>query len=247
MKVIYHHLGLGDHIICNGLVRWFADRYKDAGILLFCKHRNFNNVQRMYEDNDKIGIFSIEDDKKAESILANDPSFEVLRCGRAIGGKSLFNGTIPLNIDLDGTASDFAQFIPTPLWDEEFYHHAGLNFQISFTRFHVNRDIEAEQKLYDTVSGGKPLAFIHNRDSRGIDGIDYKVIDKNLQWVFSDPRIPFFDYMKVIEQAEQIHCVDSAFKHLVERLDTKGQLFYHRKKHPKPFDEHTTRKTWIES
>ena len=25
MKYIYHHLGLGDHIICNGLVRHFKE------------------------------------------------------------------------------------------------------------------------------------------------------------------------------------------------------------------------------
>ena len=30
MKYIYHHLGLGDHIICNGLVRYFKELHGEV-------------------------------------------------------------------------------------------------------------------------------------------------------------------------------------------------------------------------
>ena len=44
---IHHHLGLGDHIICNGLVREFAKSYN---INLFCKSKNMYNVSVMFAD-----------------------------------------------------------------------------------------------------------------------------------------------------------------------------------------------------
>lgn len=47
MYMIHHHLGLGDHIICNGLVRFLS---KEKGITLAVKHNNLANVARMFKD-----------------------------------------------------------------------------------------------------------------------------------------------------------------------------------------------------
>jgi hypothetical protein len=46
--LLYHHLGLGDHIICNGLVREYAKRFNR--IYLFCKPNNVESVRDMYSD-----------------------------------------------------------------------------------------------------------------------------------------------------------------------------------------------------
>lgn len=45
---IYHHLGLGDHIICNSIVRNFCDSYDT--VYLFVKPHNYKNVEFMYRD-----------------------------------------------------------------------------------------------------------------------------------------------------------------------------------------------------
>lgn len=49
MKLIHHHLGLGDHIICNGLVRTLI---KSRNIKLAVKEKNLKNVARMFKDCD---------------------------------------------------------------------------------------------------------------------------------------------------------------------------------------------------
>ena len=48
MKYIYHHLGLGDHIICNGIVRHFKEIHKT--VTVFCRPNYFTNVEYMYRD-----------------------------------------------------------------------------------------------------------------------------------------------------------------------------------------------------
>lgn len=47
MHMIHHHLGLGDHIICNGLVRFLS---KEKAVTLAVKHNNLANVARMFRD-----------------------------------------------------------------------------------------------------------------------------------------------------------------------------------------------------
>jgi len=48
MNYIYHHLGLGDHIICNGLVRELIKPEKKYK--MFVKPHNHNIVKFMYRD-----------------------------------------------------------------------------------------------------------------------------------------------------------------------------------------------------
>ena len=51
---IYHHLGLGDHFICNGLVRQFIDKNKLSCVSVVVKTSNLKNVQRMFKDRDEL-------------------------------------------------------------------------------------------------------------------------------------------------------------------------------------------------
>ena len=60
MKYIYHHLGLGDHIICNGIVRHYKELHKT--VTVFCKPHYFTNVDYMYRDDDDIIVLPIGED-----------------------------------------------------------------------------------------------------------------------------------------------------------------------------------------
>ena len=64
MYLIHHHLGLGDHIICNGLVRQLA-KVKD--VTLAVKHKNLANVCRMFNDI-PIEYYLIDKDKSTGNI-----------------------------------------------------------------------------------------------------------------------------------------------------------------------------------
>jgi len=48
IKYIYHHLGLGDHYVCNGMVRELIKNETTA--VLFCKEHNMPTVEAMYKD-----------------------------------------------------------------------------------------------------------------------------------------------------------------------------------------------------
>lgn len=51
-------------------------------------------------------------------------------------------------------------------------------------------------------------------------------------------------YVKMINQANEIHCIDSSFIHLAEALETTGKLFYHQYARPNSTDNYQFRKPW---
>ena len=59
---IHHHLGLGDHIICNGIVRYVAKNYDFENISLVVKKSNVNNVRRMFSDLAQVSFFVVDED-----------------------------------------------------------------------------------------------------------------------------------------------------------------------------------------
>jgi hypothetical protein len=80
MKYIYHHLGLGDHIICNGLVRYYRDMYQK--VTVFCKLHNFENVKYMYRDDENIIVLPIgEDSDVLNYIQVNKLEKDIIKIG----------------------------------------------------------------------------------------------------------------------------------------------------------------------
>jgi hypothetical protein len=123
---VYHHLGLGDHLICNGLVRSFINKNKLNRISLVVKKRNLTNVMSY------------------------------------------------LNV-------------------------------------------------------GEDYIFVHDKCSTG----DYKLdIKSDLRQIKPD-KIPcessIFDWIGIIENAKEIHAINSSFVHLIDSVKTNGKLYYHNK------------------
>lgn len=99
--IIHHHLGLGDHFICNGLVNYFS---KSKKIDLICKKHNEPTVKTLYQDNSNVKVIPIPSQNELlesynYSISTNQ---EILRIG--------FDKCNPSN------------------WDKSFYTQVGLDF-----------------------------------------------------------------------------------------------------------------------
>ncbi len=57
--LIYHHLGLGDHIICNAIVRTAFERH--GPLYLFVKEPFYKSIQDLYKDID-IKLIKVQND-----------------------------------------------------------------------------------------------------------------------------------------------------------------------------------------
>ena len=65
---IHHHLGLGDHFACNGMVRYILKEWGYNQVTVFSKDNYFSMVDFMYRDNEKIKVIKIDKDKEYESV-----------------------------------------------------------------------------------------------------------------------------------------------------------------------------------
>lgn len=212
---IYHHLGLGDHIICNGLVRVLSQTHN---IKLLCKTTNLQNIQLMYTDNTDIEIISVHNDDQADAICSL--SQEQIRLGSALNGK-ISN--------------------KNELWDEIFYSQAGVNFEHSWSHFLYNKS-----KQQNPIPKNK-YAFLCNMGSDGVDGLNYSLVNKELSYIYSNNG-GFFDNIDLIYNAEEIHCINSSYIHLIDRLynlPDNTKLFYHKNFVCKPYSSFTLKKNWI--
>lgn len=188
--VIHHHLGLGDHLVCNALVRHHAAGRRRVG--LCCKRSYLASVAFMYRDLSQLELLPVDDDRDAAALLEEVPDAARLR----IGFEKL----------------DSRDFI------ESFFRQAGLDWRRRYTDFHVERDAGREEACYQRLVGGTPrYIFLHDDPSRGFT-IDPRRIGTSLPVVRPEGASTIFDYAAVVERAAEIHCIDSAFANLVESL-----------------------------
>lgn len=202
---IYHHLGLGDHIIANGMVRTIAKKYDKT--YLFCKPHNFLNVSFMYRDLPNLKIIVMED-LEVQSFMTINPDNNYVIAGHAPFWKILNSGHNKLKID------------------EIFYQLAEVPLENKWTEFYVQRDIEREKEVFNKLElkEGDRFIFVHDDNNR-------KII-KNLPSIKvikpSDRNLSLFDFLYTIEKAEEIHCINSSFFCLIDCIGIKkDKMFLH--------------------
>lgn len=205
MKIlyIYHNLGLGDHIISNGLVRCYAEKYDK--VFVFCKLHNVNSVEYMYRDDKSIEILPAAD-KAALGFINRNPQHNYL-VARSSGG---------LNKSFDVELYDVAKITSANKWN----------------RFYFERDSKREQAVYKKFGLKKDdrFVFVHEDNARGFRITNHL---PDIRIIRPDSAMKresnIFDYLYMIEKAEEVHCIDSAFLNLIDciQLRNKG-LFFHK-------------------
>lgn len=161
-KYIYHHLGLGDHIICNGIVRHY--RETNDTVYLFVKPHNFDNVSYMYKDDDRIILLPIGEDVDVDNyIIKNKISEKVIR----IGFEKLHS-------------------VSHSKFDDGFYKCIDLPFEYRFDKFKYVRNLEIEKSVFDTLNPNKEkFIFTHGVDLSKVRS-DLKIINNPTQYKIFD-------------------------------------------------------------
>lgn len=208
MKYIYNHLGLGDHIICNGLYREIIDDNEEY--TLFVKHHNIETVSFMIRDLSNVKIHCVNDDS---DVLKYFISNSIIR-------ESII--TIGFcNIPLSG-AEDF---------DDTFYVQHSIPFEKRWSSFKCERDIESEKTLFDKFGVKEnEYVFIHDDKSRGYEIDESYIINNNLPII--RPIIGYtknsFDYCYLMENSIESHFIDSSFRLIFDSLQLRNNnIFFH--------------------
>ena len=235
---VYTHLGLGDMYWMNGAVRYLSTAYDEVHVV--CKKKYEANAAAMYADDPSIKLFIINDDVDLHPWPVRrhffaDQGFAVYSCGF---------------------------FAPRPdraIYDlpNSFYDDMAISRSIRSSYFHVPRT-EAAQVMADTFKG-VPYVVVHQQSSvqtlqiveklklagetRIILDLNKNHVDRAANPLWHDlaesvVNKPLVDYTYLLENAEEIHMIESSIYCMATHLDlsrVKRRLCY------KPWGENAER------
>jgi hypothetical protein len=204
--IVHHHLGLGDHIICNGLVHCIKKRMECSNIFLLTKPEYLQTITKLYEDFPDIQLVGLPEEYR-------------LKEGEFSMTLSQVN-SIPL------LKVSFMQDRKTP-FDLAFYRQLGIDFRNRWSEFRAPTNVPEAEAFFKKLVKADRYCLVANQSSVGEIEIDVRTaLPIYYLRVGMTPNL--LDWLVVIKNAAEIHCVDSAVFHLVDSLDLKNtKLFYH--------------------
>ena len=235
--VIIHHLGLGDQIMLNGMVRHFVEIYQK--VYIFVKNCHLESVQFMYRDlhPDKLELLVV-DNTNPSGIWETVSTIQDCR-------------VLPL-ATYDVSDVEWAFFTQEygnrfSNWAHGVYIQARINPLYMYSKFKCVRDPEREDQLFNKFPELElnNYIFIHDdhfRD-RKISNTrkDLKIFKPGSfptdtrQEFFSCDNSNIFDYLKIIECAKEVHCMNSSYNWMIDLLkigDPTKNFFHLDTAHP---------------
>lgn len=202
--MLYHHLGMGDHIICHGLVRRLYEQKSFTKFKLITKKHYADNVQFMYSDLENLDVIEVQDDNEANQILQKHRG-EKLKHFAPYGRPDLFT-------------------------EEAAYTALGFDINDRYDYFNINRDIERENFVYNKIIDfDGDYIFIADDPTRNftIDNMKAKM-SRNVKIIRSSNLLEYtiFDLLKVIENALDSHTIYSAFMTLIDCMGPEFSKLY---------------------
>jgi len=199
---IHHHLGLGDHFVCNGLVNYAVfNGPKDTEYFLACKLRNFPTVSNMYADTPNVQVVPFSDARADALAFEASKDFDEVIRATSTGDPST--------------------------WEQELYDSVNTPFSARWDYCFLPRNYYREKTLHDSVvAKDEPFILVHNESSQGrydleID-TDFKIVT-----VEKHQTRNLLDYQMLITTAKEIHCVNSSFINLVNCVHTPSKIYLH--------------------
>jgi hypothetical protein len=199
--IVHHHLGLGDHFVCNGLVNHLCDKY-DA-IFLPCKTRNFETVKYLYCENTKVNLIPIVDNEYSEvDQFANQNNLQILKIG--------FEHT-----QLDN-------------WDKSFYEQLDIPFDYRYSKFSI--PIKTPIDPHPVPENKYVLIHNQSSEAIYDLAIETNPFQYQQVYITKEEDYPnLFSFLPLIFRAKQIHCINSSVFHLIDSLilPPNIELYYH--------------------
>lgn len=216
----YGHLGLGDMFWLCGAVRYLSTCYDE--IVVVVKERNSQNVQMMYADDPTIKFFVIQDDfilhpfQEHTKNLIEKEGFEVFTCGYHTENPKIYEFPYCFYDDLKLARNTMKQYFYVPTYSQaiELYKEV-VTINSSYTLIHQQsstKRIPIWEKLFQEQPSSLLLDINENHYAEGHPyyEISQKIVGKPLLW-----------YKILLEEAKEIHLLESSFYCFATHLDLK--------------------------
>ncbi len=213
---IVPHLGLGDMIILNGMVRVVCQANDE--VMLFAKKAYVNSIRSLFHGIPNLRMKFVDE---CHEFYAND--CELIKRVVADMGYAL----LPMGVH---TSEDWRSL--DDIWSRALYRQVGLDPDLMYSEFHVSRNQDREAMMLATVHKAVGMAYVVVHDDPARDFvIDRACLPPGLPVVHVDDKRwrsdNIFDYIQVIDNSVQFHGFDSCFMLLADFLHLGARNFCH--------------------
>ena len=250
-QIIIHHLGLGDHVMLNGMVRHFVGNNKR--VVIVAREAHQNTLDFMYRDIN-VGLYPhnviIYPLKEGE-----DSIHHIMKTLEGEDKKNMLRlATYSIHENVWLHVLKNQQFCGITNWSNGVYMQAGITPHFMRSKFKVVRDGGREDAIFDfyKLKRGEYI-FVHDDPSRA-QGADHRKIETEEGVTVFNPNDTYkefpnlFDYIKIIENAKEVHCMNSSYAWLVDlmELGKKETNFLHLRAAHTYYPEKATKSTFNE-
>lgn len=214
--VIAPHQGLGDHLLCLGIYRHYSKHFKK--VLVLVKRSYYRELSNLFRDTKNISLVKIPAKRGwtvTRIILFFSKLFRIRTLGLGTYGENFF--------------------IPNIRFDHNFYIQAKVPFEQRWDSFFYKRNIEKEDNLYlELGCHNQKYIFLHEDETKGYL-IDRSRIPSGIKVIkaqIDTKEYLLVDFRKVIENASEIHVIESAFAAFIECLSVNVPMYAHRYARP---------------
>tara|TARA_B100001778_G_C18428716_1_gene556780 strand:- start:128 stop:868 length:741 start_codon:yes stop_codon:yes gene_type:complete len=212
--IVYHHIGLGDIVICNGLVNYISTFVDNLYLVVDKKFEE--QAKYLYSENSSVEIIS--DEPKGVNDLNNFVE--------------TFASKNNLNILKIGWGAYVKKFGNIPFY-KAFYKQLKLPFSYSYKFFKLPTFNKSENMLTKhlldvyKIRSEEKIKLVHHEASDKTYSLD---LDSN-NAIFVTKETDIFNniflYREIAQKVDEIHCINSSFIHFIDRIETDAALYYH--------------------
>lgn len=214
---ILQHLGLGDYFNCNALIRYFYKKYfKSFEVILFTDNKYDKTIKKIFVDLKKLKIKKIN-----ENTYKLNPYEIVNLVKKKIKSKNFKLITVGYDFFLKNRKYINKKYTVDML----FYKQFNVPYKNRFKNSFWKRNKSNELYFYKKIVKNKNYAFVHDDPSRGFI-IDDNLINKNLTIIRNNSKIDILNYPKIIENATEIHVMESSIRCMLETLKIRSKKNY---------------------
>jgi hypothetical protein len=220
---VYPHLGIGDQLVCKGIVMELIKQYH---VILLVKKQQLRAIDLLYQYT-PVQLMGVESDVEARAITNSVPPEQRLLLGHE-------NLNTRISFDLS------------------YYQQVGLNIDLKWSNFSLRRDLEDERKVYNELVKSEKYIVCHIHTIRGTSHINFDQTEvKDYQIIYIDPKndgsTSIFSWLTILEKADRVILTNSCYLHLVNQLDINpdGRMYYKScNRNPSVIDEPILRGKW---
>jgi hypothetical protein len=229
--ILWFHRGWTDIINSLSFIEYFKEKYE---LLIVLSYKTNENIFRYYcrgKSNVSIYVLSTDDDltilKEIDNIVDKYKDVEKNYIGLHDRYRVDKYNAAYLNYGRGDDSLEDLEFINQRInfkyyFVNKFYEAYNIPFTTRVTHFDLKRDEDLEDAYYKKNIRSEPYIVLHDTPST-VMPLERKSDAKYFQLDNTTPI--FFDAIKVLENATEIHLIDSVWAALCYILDVKYKIF----------------------